>query len=79
MKKTTIVKICPKCKIPLKVGIAIENTLRGIPDFIGKEVCTISPGGSGKLISCHKCPNCGKSFYIKEKTNDRTNSITSGL
>jgi endogenous inhibitor of DNA gyrase (YacG/DUF329 family) len=67
MKKTKITRTCPKCKIPLKTGIALDNTYVGFPDFIGGEVCTVHPGGMGKLISCYKCPECGKSFYMEER------------
>jgi hypothetical protein len=46
----------------MKPGIAIEQTLSGIPDFIGtKEVITVSPSGNGKVIPCWKCPKCGYS------------------
>lgn len=65
---------CVKCLSILKQGIAIENTVTGIPDFIGdKDNCTISAGGSGKLIPCLKCPNCGYSVYNKKKGTNDTN------
>ena len=52
----------------MKKGIALEQTYDGIPDFIGsKEVVTVSPSGSGKLIECWKCPKCGYSKTIGEK------------
>ena len=54
---------CPKCKVKLKKGIAIEQTWTGSPDFIGsKDVVTLSPGGSGKVIGCWKCSKCGYSI-----------------
>lgn len=51
-----------KCGGEMKRGITMQNTLTGIPDFIGSgDVITISPGGSGKLIECRKCRDCGYS------------------
>lgn len=38
---------------------AIQETYVGTPDFVGGEVCTISPGGPGKLVDCLKCEKCG--------------------
>lgn len=65
---------CKKCLTPLKQGIAIENTYTGLPDFITDTyVCTLCVGGSGKLISCLKCPNCGYSIYILKKGTNDTN------
>lgn len=55
---------CPKCKIELKPGIAIQQTWTcGVPDF-GKHdrIVTMSAGGPGKLIQCEKCPECGFSL-----------------
>jgi len=63
--------ICTKrnCGGHMKIGIAIQNTFVGIPDFIGDDrIVTMSYGGSGKLITCYKCPKCGHSVYrFKEK------------
>lgn len=58
---------CPKCKTKLQPGKAIEQTSAGIPDFIGlpDTVCTMSPGGPGKLVGCLKCLDCGLSFLPK--------------
>lgn len=55
---------CPKCKVDLVSGIAIEQTYTaGTPDFPGEtRGMTISPGGPGKLIGCLKCPECGWSM-----------------
>lgn len=48
----------------MKEGKAIEQTYTGIPDFIGDDhICTVSPGGPGKLIKCLKCEDCGWSVY----------------
>ena len=43
----------------MKPGKAIEQTYTGIPDFIGGDVVTMSPGGPGRLIDCMKCVECG--------------------
>jgi len=57
--------LCPKCKIALVPGHAIENTLTGFPDFPGDPYpVTVSPGGPGKLIACMKCAVCGYSRTI---------------
>jgi len=46
-------------------GKAIENTYVGLPDFIGDtHICTVSPGGPGKLVDCLKCPSCGWSVTV---------------
>lgn len=55
--------ICSKCGGNMDKGKAIEQTYIGIPDFIGSDdVVTVSPGGSGKLIDCLKCSECGRSI-----------------
>lgn len=47
-------------------GIAIEQTwTAGVPDFIGDNdprCQTMNIGGTGKLIPCDKCPECGFSI-----------------
>ncbi len=54
--------ICPRCKIEMTRGIALRENVSGIPDFIGDDtVCTMSPDGTARLISCLKCPVCGLS------------------
>lgn len=50
---------CKKCGGDMQPGQAIAQTFTGSPDFIGGEVCTVSPGGPGKLVECSKCPECG--------------------
>lgn len=61
-------RLCKQCFTPLKRGLAIEQTLTsGMPDFPGDAAkgikgITLSPGGSGKLIDCMKCPDCGWSM-----------------
>lgn len=54
----------------MKPGKAIEQTYTGIPDFIGGDVVTMSPGGPGRLIDCLKCVKCGWSVY-----NEKRNSL----
>lgn len=54
---------CRKCGGEMKPGKAIAQTLTGIPDFNGDEYAvTVSPGGSGRLIECMKCSECGWSI-----------------
>lgn len=53
---------CKKCGAAMKRGVAIEQTYTGTPDFAGCDVCTMSPGGSGKLVTCLKCQSCGFSI-----------------
>lgn len=50
---------CPKCNGEFKDGIALSQTYTGVPDFIGGDIVTVSPGGSGKLIDVLKCGGCG--------------------
>ena len=53
-------KKCKKCSGEMKEGVAIQNTLTGLPDFHGdKHAVTLSPGGPGRLIDCMKCSACG--------------------
>jgi hypothetical protein len=53
-------------------GIAIGQTVTGLGDFRqSDEVCTVSPGGPGKVIPALKCDKCGHSEYIKEKDDGR--------
>ena len=62
--------VCPKCKVPLKPGKAIQSTIvGGSPDFAADgEVVTYSEGGPGKLIDCLKCPKCGYSVTKGNRT-----------
>lgn len=55
---------CPRidCGGEMRPGIALQNTYRGVPDFAGHEVVTVSPGGAGELIQCLKCDKCGYSI-----------------
>lgn len=51
---------CKKCGGLMKPSTALDQTYTGTPDFAGSDECvTMSPGGSGKLIDCMKCENCG--------------------
>lgn len=50
---------CRKCAGQMRDGKAIMQGLTGVPDFADGEVVTMSPGGSGKLIDCRKCSDCG--------------------
>jgi len=59
---------CEKCGVELAKGVALQQTLTGIPDFAGDEhPVTVSRGGPGKLIQCWKCPDCGKSYAMSDK------------
>lgn len=53
---------CKECQGEMRKGIAIGQTYRGVPDFPDGEVCTVSPGGTGKIISVNKCTKCGWSY-----------------
>ena len=55
---------CVKCGGEMLFGLAISQTWTGIPDFLGGEVVTMSPGGNGKLVDCMKCVNCGWSVAL---------------
>lgn len=56
---------CLKCGGEMILGIAIQNTLVGVPDFVGDpQVCTVHPGGTGKLVECLKCELCGWSVTV---------------
>jgi len=54
---------CKKCQALMQVGIALAQTYTGKGDFHdGDSVCTLSPGGSGQVATCWKCPACGWSM-----------------
>lgn len=60
---------CPKCHALMQPGIAIEQTyVVGLPDFPGDDpasaVQTISPGGTGRIVPCLKCTECGHSVSV---------------
>ena len=50
---------CRKCDGKMLPGKALRETLAGLSDFPGGEVVTVSPGGSGVLVDCLKCTQCG--------------------
>lgn len=50
---------CRKCAGQMRDGKAISQTFTGTPDFSNGEVVTLSPGGSGKMVDCMKCEDCG--------------------
>jgi hypothetical protein len=55
---------CKICNTKLTKGVAIINTLTGIPDFPGDaNAVTVSPGGPGSLVDVLKCPKCGWSCF----------------
>jgi len=63
---------CKKCGGTMKPGKAIEQTWTGTPDFPGDAHCvTMSPGGTGKLIDCMKCAECGWSMTSNVKVSGR--------
>ena len=51
--------VCKKCGGNMRKGQAIAQTWIGADDLGG--VCTMSPGGSGELVDCFKCGQCGYS------------------
>ena len=50
---------CKHCEIPMLPGTALVSTFVGHEDL--GAVCTMSPGGPGKLVPVWKCPECGYS------------------
>lgn len=59
-QKTHPIDTCKKCGGAMAQSKAIGQTFTGTPDFAGDgHVCTMSPGGTGKLIDCMKCAECG--------------------
>lgn len=58
---------CKHCHTPMQLGVAIEQTYTGKPEFVGGEIVALSPGGPGKLIDCLKCPQCGWSVTKETK------------
>jgi hypothetical protein len=54
---------CRRCKVPMKEGTALQNTLEGYPDFPGDtSACTVSRTGPAEIVKCWKCPKCGHSI-----------------
>lgn len=66
---------CKRCNGEMKPGKAIEQTYTGIPDFIGGDVVTMSPGGPGRLIDCLKCVECGWSVTASKTRSQRMREL----
>ena len=61
------IPICPpdcfKCNATMIEGMALQNTIAGLPDFPGDtHACTLSLTGPPEMVPCWKCPKCGKSL-----------------
>lgn len=60
-----------RCGAEMGLGLYIAQTMtRGVLDFPGDEgigPITLSLGGPGRLATCLKCPECGRSV-----TSERT-------
>lgn len=64
-RQTTTGKSCPKCQTPMRPGIALAQTWTSSgPDELGGDVVTMSAGGPGVVVDCHKCPECGHSVTL---------------
>lgn len=61
---------CPKCKIELKRGIAMQSAVVGCEDFSDGKVATWHEGGPGTLIVVMKCPGCG--YSVRGGRDDKT-------
>jgi len=55
---------CNKCRTQMVDAIALQQTyVGGMPDFIGEGYSsTFHAGGTGNVINCWKCPDCGRSI-----------------
>lgn len=58
------VPYCCKCMTHMVDAIALQQTyVGGMPDFEGEGYSsTFYAGGTGKVIDCWKCPDCGRSI-----------------
>lgn len=54
----------PKCAGLMTKSKAIAQTWVGSPEWAGDTIYTMSPGGSGKLVDCLKCDQCGYSVSL---------------
>lgn len=55
-----MISYCVKCSKEMLPGKELENSLSGIPDFIGDDfVCTVSRTGPVQWVKVFKCPECG--------------------
>lgn len=52
-----------RCAHEMESGLALENTMTGVPDFPDGDVVTVSYGGPGKLVECMKCVKCGYTVW----------------
>jgi len=62
--ETIVPLTCRRCNGLMAEGVAIQETLTGVPDFPGGAVATVSPGGPGRLVPCMKCQKCGHSLSV---------------
>lgn len=69
-QKSPLPVICLRCDGTLAEGVAIQETLTGVPDFPGGAVATVSPGGPGRLVPCMKCVKCGYSLSVGSNTKE---------
>ena len=55
---------CNKCRTQMVDAIALQQTyVGGIEDFEGEGYSsTFHAGGTGRVIACWKCPDCGRSI-----------------
>lgn len=57
-----IVRICRVCLTDMVPGEVLQNVLTGVGDFHeGDDVVTLSPSGQARMVTCWKCPSCGRS------------------
>lgn len=66
---------CKRCNVKMKKGVALQNGVFSMPDFVGdtgkERGCTVSADSlKVKLVRCWKCPKCGNSIEIKPKQFD---------
>lgn len=59
---------CNKCRTQMVDAIALQQTyVGGIEDFAGDGYSsTFHAGGTGRVIACWKCPDCGRSITKDE-------------
>ena len=55
---------CNKCRTQMVDSIALQQTyVGGMSDFVGEGYSsTFHAGGTGNVINCWKCPDCGRSI-----------------
>lgn len=52
------VKRCKRCRVPMEIGVALENKFNTSNDPLGG---TVYQTTESKMIDCYKCPSCGHS------------------